>query len=294
MKNKKNFKILITGINSYLGSKIANALLNKKYQLIGLTKNLPLYRDERKDKLDLKIYKYTKKNLNLIFNKKNNIKIIIHTATDYGKSSDLRTIINTNITMPLNVIQFCLNNNVELFINTDTSLNPKKNIYSQSKKQFFNWIKFFSEIKKTKFINLKFDHFYGPGDSSFKFPIMIINKCLKNEKKIKLTKGMQLRDFIYIDDLIRAYITIIEKRNFYKNYYNSIDIGTGKLVNIKYFVKLIKKLCKSSSTFNFGSVKYRKFGFMKSKLNLNFIHSLGWKNKTSLREGLIKTIKLKK
>ena len=192
------------------------------------------------------------------------------------------------------MIQFCLNNNVELFINTDTSLNPKKNIYSQSKKQFFNWIKFFSEIKKTKFINLKFDHFYGPGDSSFKFPIMIINKCLKNEKKIKLTKGMQLRDFIYIDDLIRAYITIIEKRNFYKNYYNSIDIGTGKLVNIKYFVKLIKKLCKSSSTFNFGSVKYRKFGLMKSKLNLNFIHSLGWKNKTSLREGLIKTIKLKK
>ena len=53
---------------------------------------------------------------------------------------------------------------------------------------------------------MKFDHFYGPGDSSFKFPIMIINQCLKNEKKIKLTKGIQLRDFIYIDDLIRAYM----------------------------------------------------------------------------------------
>ena len=59
-------------------------------------------------------------------------------------------------------------------------------------------------------------------------------------------------------------------------------------------MKLIKKICKSSSTFNFGSIKYRKFEIMKSKLNSKFIHSLGWNNITSLREGLIKTIKLKK
>jgi nucleoside-diphosphate-sugar epimerase len=40
--------------------------------------------------------------------------------------------------------------------------------------------------------------------------LYIIESILNNAKKINLTEGEQERDFIYIDDVVDAFITIIK------------------------------------------------------------------------------------
>ena len=65
--------------------------------------------------------------------------------------------------------------------------------------------KFYSNNHSIKVINLKLEHFYGPGTSNTNFITMMIQKMLQNENTIPLTSAEQNRDFLYIDDLMRVY-----------------------------------------------------------------------------------------
>jgi len=59
-------------------------------------------------------------------------------------------------------------------------------------------------------VNLLVEHFYGPGDNGSKFIPSLMDKCLMNSTTIDLTSGDQKRDFIYIDDLVKACNIVIE------------------------------------------------------------------------------------
>ena len=57
-------------------------------------------------------------------------------------------------------------------------------------------------------------------------------------------------------------------------------------------MKLLKKLTHNNDTIlKFGSIPYRKGEFMKSIVNNKQLLKLGWKPKTSLVDGLNKTLK---
>ena len=158
--------LLITGINGYLGSNLA-IRYKDKYQIIGLeydTSNLSRIKD----------YNFT------VFSTKdgisenlfNDFKIdaIIHTATLYGRNNELNIeIFKSNLYLPLLLLEKAIANKCQLFINTDTALKRLTSPYSISKKQFKDWLKFFSFQKQIKVVNLKLEHFYGPATSDSNF-----------------------------------------------------------------------------------------------------------------------------
>lgn len=131
---------------------------------------------------------------------------------------------------------------------------------------------------------------YGPKDDSTKFIPFVIEKMLKNEKQIDLTKGEQKRDFIYVEDVVRAYLTLVKTIDKLDKKYYHIEVGTGKPTTIKDIVLLIKMLTNSDIKLNFGTLPYRKNELMYSSANIDFIKKLGWEPKVSLEEGLKETI----
>jgi CDP-paratose synthetase len=223
------------------------------------------------------------------------IKTIIHTAVSYGHNNDYAEIINTNITLPIQLIEIGLRNQLSSFINTDSYFN-KDNLsyshllhYSTSKKSFDNWLKFFSQ--KIKIISLRLEHIYGPRDNKEKFCDHLINSiAIKKVPRIDLTHGHQMRDFIYVKDAAKAYLNIlnlIERENFR---YRKYDIGTGQATQIREFVNLVKEISKSQTVLNFGEIPYRNDEIMSSFADTTEIRNLGWEALTTLKNGITQTI----
>jgi nucleoside-diphosphate-sugar epimerase len=220
----------------------------------------------------------------------NNIDAFIHCATDYGrKKIDPMQIIDSNLIFPLKLMEIAINNNCEIFLNTDTILDKRVNSYSLSKSQFLDWFKIYSE--KAICINIVLEHFYGPFDDKSKFVASIIKKLVNNESHINLTLGEQKRDFIYIDDVVDAFKIVLENITNVKNGFYSYEIGTGKFISIKKIVTIIKELIGNSTTnLYFGAIPYRTSEIMEPKMDLIPIKKIGWKPMTKLVNGLKKTI----
>ena len=281
--------ILITGATGFLGSYLVKNIINN-HKIIALKRSFSntLRIDDLTD--NIKYYDIDIINVRKVF-EENNIDIVIHTATDYGRNDNSASkIVETNLMYPLQLLELAVCFNTNTFINSDTTLHRNTNPYSLSKKQFLKWLKRFSE--KIQVVNVKIELMYGPGDNKSSFVKAMVNKMIDNELEIDLTKGEQKRDFVYIDDVLRAYKVIIDKLSDINPDFNEFEIGSGNVISIKNFIELIHKLTKSKSILNFGALPYRKYETMHSSVDLTRIKELGWKPKESLKEGLLKIIEM--
>ncbi|MCR4417189.1 MAG: NAD-dependent epimerase/dehydratase [Ignavibacteria bacterium] len=284
--------VLITGINGFLGSHLAKKL-KSDYEVLGLEIDLKnLFRLSGES---FKVYSVNNHNLDDLF-KNNRIFSVVHTATVYNRiDNDVIPIIDTNIKLPITLYQLSVKYKVKLFINTDSFFNDTRYYsynyqkeYTLSKKQILEWLKIMQD--KTKIVNMKLFHMFGPYDNPNKFIPQLLIRLKKGEKKIDLTLGEQKRDFIYIDDVTSAFKTILD--NYYKIEENfiSFDVGTGKSVMLKKFIIELKKLLKSTSKLNFGAIPYRENEIMFSKSNIKDLKSLGWKPQYNYKTGLKKLV----
>ncbi|WP_295673721.1 NAD(P)-dependent oxidoreductase, partial [uncultured Mucilaginibacter sp.] len=196
-----------------------------------------------------------------------------------------------NLVLPLKLLNAAIEAGVDLFINTDTVLDKLLNPYALSKGQFSEWGQFFADQKKIHFLNLKLEHFYGPNDDPTKFTAHVINSCLNNTPELNLTLGEQQRDFVFIDDVVSAYVLLLDKHNTFEENFVDIEIGSGIAITIKQFVETAHRLTASTTRLNFGAVPYRTGEAMYSKANTDKLESLGWQCQYDTETGINLIIK---
>ena len=128
---------------------------------------------------------------------------------------------------------------------------------------------------------------YGPKQDVNRFLPIIIKSCIKNEK-FPCSKGNQLRDFIYVNDVVDAIIKSLVNKDAKGQI---INIGSGKPQKIKSIIEQIKKITKGGYP-EYGKIKFRKDEILKLYPSINKISRiLGWKPKINFNQGLIKTIR---
>ena len=114
----------------------------------------------------------------------------------------------------------------------------------------------------------------------------MINGCLK-KKSFPVSKGNQLRDFCYIEDIINAIILSLIKRKALGEVFN---VGSGKPVSVKFIINKISNIIKHGKP-QFNKIPFRKNENLKLYPSINKISRiLGWRPKTNLNQGLVKTI----
>lgn len=227
----------------------------------------------------------------------NTIDIIIHCATDYGRGSNvlITKVLETNLMFPLSLLEVALRHGLKLFINTDSYFNKPNQTYhtlldySLSKKTLNLWTEYLSN--KVKVANLRLEHIYGENDNPEKFvESMIRNIAIENASEISLTYGQQIRDFIYIDDVCDAYLSVLYNYQKFAFHYLTFEVGTGRKCSIRGFVEKIKKISNSNTELLFGKLPYREDEIMCSYADTSFLNNLGWHAKVDIDVGLRKII----
>jgi nucleoside-diphosphate-sugar epimerase len=197
--------------------------------------------------------------------------------------------ISANVIFPAEIISACLDYDVSFFINTGSILGKWTSCYSLTKSQAVDWMELYAS--KMKMVNLKLDHFYGPNDKNTKFVAMVLEKLLRNEPTIDLTDGFQERDFIYIDDVVDAFVTVIDHIELMKTgKVSTYEVGSGVKTSIRSLVMKLKDLTGSTSKLNFGAIPYRSHEMIDYEVDISGLQGLGWRPKTFIDEGLRKII----
>ena len=293
--------ILITGSTGFLGNHLARSLLKENHSVIALKRSFSDLRRIRDIENQIIFCDIDQTELKVPF-VEHKIDIVIHAATFYGRNENSISLIEqSNVLFPLQLLELAEKYGCTAFINTDTFFNTDSSLYGYlnnytlSKKHFKEWFKSTLQDSSLKRINLRLQHVYGPDDNADKFIPWIMHQFINEVKEIPLTPGGQRRDFIFIDDVISAYLQIIKKLDEIKGYWES-DLGVGVTVTLKHFLLDIQRVYKEGflknalAKLNFGALEYRTNEFFDIEEDIKNLSLLGWQANIDLKEGIKKTL----
>jgi len=295
--------VLLTGATGVFGSSLLQDLLLCKHSVICLKRSFSII-DKNVSKVFESVSWYNADEIILekIF-KENNIDVVIHTATNYGKNeSDFFDAYDANLFLPIELLRLASKYKSKAFISTGTFFDKElaamplstQNVYMDTyvkSKHIFEYIAK-SGICTTdmSFINMRLEHVYGL-DGRRKFVNYILESLKNNVESLNLSEGWQERDWIYIDDVVQAYLTVLnnlEALNKSQSYV--FEVGTGETHTVREFVELCKKIIGSDTVLLFGTQQMNNNELRFSKANTESLQSLGWRPKFTIEEGIKKIL----
>lgn len=299
----KRLKFLITGGAGFIGSHLAEELIARGYQVI-VYDNLRTGKIENLNNLPVKLVSEDILNYRALSEAMRGCAAVFHLValTSVVESMErIEEYLAVNLQGTINVLKSAVGNEVKkvLFASSaavygDSPVLPKreemalhpKSPYAITKLSSEYFSAFFSEFRKLPTVCGRFFNVFGERqdlDSSYAaaIPIFIAN-CLKGAPVLIYGDGEQTRDFIYVKDLVKAFILLMEKGT---GVYN---IGYGKAVTVNKLVAMIKDYLNSASEIRY--LPERPGEILHSYAAIDKLLSLGFQPEFSLEQGLIRTI----
>lgn len=165
----------------------------------------------------------------------------------------------------------------------EESLPNPPSIYASQKLYSEKLIHYHCQSKKIPSVCLRLFNTYGPGQSQLGNYPNVIASLTKSEKEkgyVEVTgDGLQTRDFVYVDDVVNAFILAMNIH--YKNHIYNVCSGREKSINMLASI-ISENVCYvPERPFD---IRYQVASYEKIK------NELGWIPQTSLADGLAKTI----
>ena len=142
------------------------------------------------------------------------------------------------------------------------------------------------------FTALRQTNCYGRKDNEFFVTEQIINQMLTNPDKCNLGYAEPYRNFIFVDDMLDAWETVINNPDKC-NDGSIFTIGPDNPIKIRDYAELIAKKLDWKGTINWDTKLFRAGEIYWLNSNNTLIKKkLGWEPKVTLDEGLDKTIEI--
>ena len=295
-----NNNILIVGGTGFIGYHLAKKCLEKGWQVTSISSRQPK-KIRYLSKVKYIICDITKKK-SLKRKIQKPFKYVVNLG-GYVDHSNKKKTFESHYIGCKNLVEIFLKKKPETFVQIGSSVEygnlqspQKENIrcIPESIKSIYGKAKLLSSIyltnlyRKTKFPStvLRLYLAYGPRQDVNRFLPIIIKACIKN-KKFPCSKGIQLRDFVYVNDVVDAILKSLKNK---KARGQIINIGSGEPKKIRNIIQNVKKIIKGGYP-QFGKVKLRKDEILKLYPNINKAKKkINWKPKISFEKGLKSTI----
>jgi len=303
--NKLQGPIIVFGAGGFIGANLIKQILAYREDVFAVTsKPFVPWRLDDINPNNILHCDITKKNhVELLF-EKYQFKTIFDLAAygAYSKQDVVEKIYETNFIGLLHLLEVCSKFSIKAFVHAGSSseygLNcaaPKEDAvlepnshYAVSKVSASYLIKFYGLIKEMPVLNLRYYSVYGPYEEPDRLIPKLIDEGLKGNYP-PLVEPEISRDFIYIDDTVLA--TLKAANADYSIVGGlSFNIASGVKNTIRDVVFIIKDIFNIPKDPSWGNMPNRKWDLKEWYGDPSQTEKLlGWKNETSLKEGLTKT-----
>lgn len=305
-------KVCITGAAGFIGSYLAENLLQKNYSVIGIDNFDSFYQsDWKKNNLEI-LEKYPKfrfikddvrhyKTINSIFSKEK-FSHVFHLAGRGG--------IKPSVTKPffyldnilkgtLSVLEACQKNKVEVFINASSS-----SVYGRLTQYPYNeglltdypTAPYAAFKKATELLTYTYHHLYHISVYNFRFfsvygprgrPDQIIFKFtdqIINKKPIVWFEPEPIRDFTYVSDIVDGLTTTLALK---EKTYKTLNLAFGKPYSLRQAIRYIEQYVGVKAIISSKIQSPPVFDFPKTYADITQAKKiLHWQPKISLEKGI--------
>lgn len=304
--NKLQGPIVVFGAGGFIGASLFHTISKYRDDCFAVTHNKDIpYRlhDVSLEKI-LHANVTDKHSLEIIFNKYSFSTIFnLSTYGAFAFQNETDKIFETNIIGLMNLISIAEQHGFTAFVQGGSSseygLNSKapketdelrpNSDYAVSKIASAYYLKYLGEVKWLPVIQLRYYSIYGPYEAQDRLIPALIKNGLQKRYPTLVNPDIS-RDYVYIDDAIEATILAASK-GIEKNRGECINIASGKKTTIKELVDEIKILCSIPTEPIWGNMPNRKWDLTEWYGDASLAEKiLGWKTRTSLKEGLKKEL----
>jgi dolichol-phosphate mannosyltransferase len=234
-----------------------------------------------------------------------NFKTIFNFAAygGYSKQKDMERIYKTNVLGTANLLEIASGKGFAAFVQAGSSseygLNsggPKEDAelipnshYAVSKIADGALTRYYGKVKKQPVMSLRLYSAYGPDEEPDRLIPTLLREGMEGRYPPLVDPDIS-RDFIYIDDITEA-VVLAATRGIDKAPGSSLNIATGKKTTVREIVQLAKDIFGIKYEPNWGTMQNRSWDLKDWYGNPALAKEiLGWEAKTSLKEGLLKTV----
>jgi nucleoside-diphosphate-sugar epimerase len=298
-------RVFLTGAAGFVGAVLARRLLqlghevhvplkdqSHRWRLASIEKELRVHLVDLRDEAGLRAAVQAARP-----------EVIFHLAAHgaYPFQNDPESIIQTNILGSWNLLKACSAIDYQVFVNTGSSSEygfkqyamretdlPEPNSYYAAAKVSQTLIcQHVAIAEKRPISTFRLFSAYGPFEESTRLVPTLIQKCL-NGDELQLVPPQTARDFIYVDDVVDAYLRFDELSKLRGEI---INIGTGVQSTVSQVVAAVLHHTGAEVKCHWGAMKPRIWDSATWVADATKSRRLlGWHAATSLSDGLGKTV----
>jgi nucleoside-diphosphate-sugar epimerase len=300
--------VLVSGASGFIGSHLTRRLVAEGADVHALTSTVsslyPARLLDLRDRITLHEASLADRGAMQLLAQAVRPEYIFHLGayTHVGKSwSRVDECIQVNIQGTINLLMALEPHGFTRFINTGTSeiygdidvpfreddrvhpISP----YSVSKHAAEEYCRLFADARNLPLVRVRPFNAYGPMQSPDRIIPEIITRALQDQP-LKMTRGVQTREFNYVEDLADGFVHLATADGIDGDLFN---LGCGREISMRDLASLILKLMGNPIEPEFGALPERPIEIYRMHADTaKTTACVGWTSTVSLEDGLERTI----
>lgn len=296
------FKVLITGVNGFIGTNLFKLFSNRGYDVLGCDYSNTIIKDKNIKRIDLSVYSDVEEMLNI-----DKPDIIIHCAgsADVGNSvldpiGDFQGNVKVTHNLLFALHKLGLNQVKVVFLSSaavygNPAFLPIKEIFELNPLSPYALHKSLSEcicnyFLKNYYMDIKIVRIFSAYGVGLRKQIFwdMHRKFVETGELIMLGTGEESRDYINVKDVIEAIYLVATKAPIEENIYN---IANGKEIKIKTVVEIFAEYYGIDENKVSFCGKAREGDPINWNANITKLRSLGYTQSVDISDGIFEYVK---